>query len=146
MHYKILKLAIYGISFSVGEDIHVFERLGLELTLKKDMFNEVQPKSNDPKFLAETAKNVRNSLREDAVWVMQGWLFHETPQFWQPEQVKAFLQGVPIGELLVLDLYAENSPIFNVTDSFYGQPYIWCMLGNFGGNTGWFGALPDIQV
>lgn len=116
------------------------------MTRKTDMFNEVQPKSNDPKFLAETAKNVRNSLREDAVWVMQGWLFHETPQFWQPEQVKAFLQGVPVGELLVLDLYAENSPIFNVTESFYGQPYIWCMLGNFGGNTGWFGALPDIQV
>ena len=76
---------------------------------------------------------------------MQGWLFHETRDFWQPEQIKAFLQGPPLGSILVLDLYAETDPFWNKTESFYGQPFIWCMLGNFGGNTGWFGALPDIR-
>ena len=110
-----------------------------------DMFNEVQPKSDNTSFLAQTALDVQTSLPEGSIWVMQGWLFHETPQFWQPAQVKAFLQGVPIGKMLILDLYAENSPIFNQTQSFYGQPFIWCMLGNFGGNTGWYGALPDIR-
>ena len=110
-----------------------------------DLFNEVTPKSNNISFLAKTALDVRNSLPTEATWVMQGWLFHNRPDFWQPEQIKAFLQGVPTGEILILDLYAENSPFFNVTESFYGQPFIWCMLGNFGGNTGWYGALPDIQ-
>ena len=109
-----------------------------------DMFNEVTPRSNNVDFLAKTALDVRNSLPEEATWVMQGWLFHNQPDFWQPAQIKAFLQGVPVGDVLVLDLYAENSPFFNVTDSFYGQPFVWCMLGNFGGNTGWYGALPDI--
>ena len=110
-----------------------------------DMFNEVTPKSNDPAFLAETARYVRGSLPKLSTWVMQGWLFHFKPDFWQPKAIKAFLQGVPIGDVLVLDLFAEDSPFFNITDSFYGQPFIWCVLGNFGGNTGWYGALPDIK-
>ena len=45
----------------------------------------------------------------------------------------------------MLDLFAETDPFYNKTESFYGQPYLWCMLGNFGGNTGWYGAMPDIE-
>ena len=41
----------------------------------------------------------------------------------------------------MLDLYAEEQPFYEKTDSFYGQPYIWCFLGNFGGDTGWYGDL-----
>ena len=105
-----------------------------------DMFNEVVPKSNDPSFLAETAIQVHQSLPKNAIWVLQGWLFHHTPDFWKPSQIKAFLQGPPIGSILVLDLFAETDPFYNKTASFYGQPFIWCMLGNFGGDTGWYGA------
>lgn len=36
----------------------------------------------------------------------------------------------------MLDLYAEVFPIWLRTASFYGIPFIWCMLHNFGGNTG----------
>ena len=31
--------------------------------------------------------------------------------------------------MLILDLYSEVNPLFNQTESFYGQPFIWCMLG-----------------
>ena len=110
-----------------------------------DMFNEVVPKSNDPQFLADTAVQVHQTLPHNSIWVLQGWLFHHTPDFWKAEQIKAFLQGPPIGSILVLDLFAETDPFYNKTESFYGQPFIWCMLGNFGGNTGWYGAIPDIR-
>ena len=112
-----------------------------------DMFNEVTPKNNDPHFLAKkfsVSRDVRNSLPPSSTWVMLGWLFHFKPDFWTASAIKGFLQGVPTGDVLVLDLFAEDSPFYNRTESFYGQPFIWCMLGNFGGNTGWYGALPDI--
>lgn len=46
--------------------------------------------------------------------------------------------------MIVLDLYAEVNPIWQTTDSFYGQPFIWCMLHNFGGNIGLFGEIMKI--
>lgn len=129
------------------------------------MFNEVTPKSNDPSFLAKNSKSVYESLPPGATWVLQGWMFLDK-KFWQPAAMKAFLEGCnflylkifsylffdpiyktgpPIGKILVLDLFAEREPFWNQTDSFYGQPYIWCMLGNFGGDTGWYGNIPDIR-
>ena len=48
--------------------------------------------------------------------------------------------------MIVLDLYAEYTPIWKTTDSFYGQPFIWCMLHNFGGNIGLFGELLSVAT
>lgn len=76
---------------------------------------------------------------------MQGWLFFSDAAFWKPTQIQALLQGVPIGRMIVLDLFAETEPIFSYTESFYGQPFIWCMLHNFGGNSGFFGTVESIN-
>lgn len=76
---------------------------------------------------------------------MQGWLFQHQPDFWQPAQVRALLHGVPLGRMIVLDLFAEAKPVFLWTESFYGQPFIWCMLQNFGGNHGLFGTVESIN-
>lgn len=55
-------------------------------------------------------------------------------------------KGVPLGKMIVLDLYAESIPIWKKTESFYGQPFIWCMLHNFGGNIGLFGELISVST
>ena len=55
-----------------------------------------------------------------------------------------FLQGVPKGQMIVLDLYAEVRPVWQRTESFYGQPFIWCMLHNFGGNIGFYGDFMSV--
>jgi len=57
-----------------------------------------------------------------------------------------FFVGVPQGKMIVLDLYAESSPVWQRTDSFYGQPFIWCMLHNFGGNIGLYGELMRVAT
>lgn len=80
-----------------------------------------------------------------AIWLMQGWLFVNNPEFWKPPQIKALLNGVPQGRMIVLDLFAESMPVFNFTQSFYGQPFIWCMLHNFGGNSGLFGTVQRVN-
>ena len=63
--------------------------------------------------------------------------------------LQGLLSGVPRGRLILLDLYAEVFPIWLRTASFYGIPFIWCMLHNFGGNTGagttWKGCKQAIQ-
>jgi alpha-N-acetylglucosaminidase len=45
------------------------------------------------------------------------------------------------GNILVLDLQSEQHPQYNRTKSFYGQPFIWCMLHNFGGTQGMHGSI-----
>ncbi len=76
---------------------------------------------------------------------MQGWLFFSDAAFWKPAQIQALLHGVPLGRMIVLDLFAETEPVFSYTESFYGQPFIWCMLQNFGGNSGFFGTVESIN-
>ena len=39
------------------------------------------------------------------------------------------------GKMTMLDYFAERTEVWRMHDKFYGQPYIWCYLGNFGGNT-----------
>lgn len=43
--------------------------------------------------------------------------------------------AVPGDRLVSLDYYCENTEVWRMTDRYYGKPYIWCYLGNFGGNT-----------
>ena len=49
---------------------------------------------------------------------------------------QGLISGVPTGALVMLDLYADVNPQWARTDGFYGAPFIWCMLHNFGGNLG----------
>ncbi|KAM5273397.1 alpha-N-acetylglucosaminidase [Ctenodactylus gundi] len=113
-----------------------------------DTFNEMQPPSSEPSYLAAATSAVYEAMSTvdpDAVWLLQGWLFQNQPEFWGPTQVKAVLGAVPQGRLLVLDLFAESQPVYTHTASFLGQPFIWCMLHNFGGNHGLFGALETVN-
>ena len=64
---------------------------------------------------------------------MQSWTF--SFDNWPKQSVKAFLSGIEPGRLLVLDLYAEHYPLWSHLKTFYGHPYVWSMLHNFGGNT-----------
>lgn len=38
---------------------------------------------------------------------------------------QALVHAVPIGKMIVLDLFAEVKPIWTTSDQFYGVPYIW---------------------
>jgi len=79
------------------------------------------------------------------VWLMQGWLFQDT-SFWQPPQVKALLEGVPRDRLIILDLFSDVRSIYDMTDNYFGYPFIWCMLHNFGGNYGLYGRADIIST
>uniref|UniRef100_A0A8C5WDK7 Alpha-N-acetylglucosaminidase n=1 Tax=Leptobrachium leishanense TaxID=445787 RepID=A0A8C5WDK7_9ANUR len=127
------------------EMLHEF---GTDHIYNADTFNEMDPTSSDPAYLSAVSGAIFQSMTNvdpAAVWLMQGWLFVSSPSFWKPAQIRALLHGAPIGRIVVLDLFAENSPVYQRTESFYGQPFIWCMLHNFGGNHGLFGQVESIN-
>lgn len=103
-----------------------------------DLFNEVAPPSWEPDSLAAISRSAYEGIvRTDssAHWLQMGWMFSNDSRHWTPEVVRAYLTAVPRGKLTTLDYYTEYEPVWEQTDGFYGQPYIFCYLGNFGGNT-----------
>ncbi|CAD6259287.1 unnamed protein product [Miscanthus lutarioriparius] len=86
-----------------------------------DTFDENTPPLSDPNYIsslgAATFKGMQSG-DNDAIWLMQGWLFTYDP-FWEPPQMKALLHSVPVGKMIVLDLYAEVKPVWINSDQFY---------------------------
>nr|WP_314897696.1 alpha-N-acetylglucosaminidase [uncultured Flavobacterium sp.] len=120
---------------------------GTDHLYSADTFNENQPPSDDPEFLSKLSARVyegMHSVDPAAVWVMQDWLFHSDLNFWKAPQIEALLKAVPNDKMIILDLAAEIDPIWKRTESFYGKPWIWNMLNNFGGNVNLFGRLDDV--
>lgn len=102
-----------------------------------DLFNEVEAPSWDPETLAAISKGAYESMAAvdpDAKWLQMGWMFYYDQKHWTKENVEAYLGAVPQDKVIILDYYLEHTPVWTLTDSFYGQPYILCYLGNFGGN------------
>lgn len=104
-----------------------------------DPFNEVAPPSVEPEDLANMSKGIFESLTAadpDAIWLQMGWLFISNPGRWTPERIEAYLTAVPQGRMILLDYEGDYKEVWRHTERFYGQKFIWCYLGNFGGMTG----------
>jgi alpha-N-acetylglucosaminidase len=48
--------------------------------------------------------------------------------------------------MIVLDLYSDAHPVWNRTEAYYGKPWIWSMLQNFGGNISLFGRMRHVAA
>lgn len=128
----------------VGESFlkMVIHNFGTDHIYFADPFNEVRPRYADASYLGNTSLAIYDTMRNvdvDAVWLLQGWMFLDT-LFWTDDLIEPFLTAVPQGRILVLDLMSEAFPQYERTNSFYGHPFIWCMLHNFGGTLGMHGS------
>jgi len=103
-----------------------------------DPFNEMDPPSFEPEYLNNISKHIYESLTAvdpQAEWLQMGWFLYYQRKDYTPERAKAMLTGVPQGKMTMLDYYCEYKEMWRDLDGFFGQPYIWCYLGNFGGNS-----------
>ena len=103
-----------------------------------DPFNEMDPPSFEPEYLHNVSKHIYESLTAvdpRAEWLQMGWFLYYQRKDYTPERAKAMLTGVPQGKMTMLDYYCEYKEMWRDLDGFFGQPYIWCYLGNFGGNS-----------
>lgn len=120
---------------------------GTDHLYSADTFNENTPPTNDSDYLNDVSKKVFESMKiadPQAVWVMQGWLFHNDRKFWGEKEIKALLNAVPDQNMVILDLWSERFPIWNITEAYYGKPWIWCMLHNFGKNISMSGLMKNV--
>lgn len=102
-----------------------------------DPFNEMDPPSWEESYLARVTKHMFESVKKadpKAEWLQMGWILYYQKE-WTAERTKAMLNAVPKGKMTILDYFCENREVWRTRDKFSGQPYIWCYLGNFGGNT-----------
>ena len=115
-----------------------------------DQFNENDPVSADLDALKQLSSTVWQSLKDadsNAIWMLQGWLFFSNSDFWTNERVEAFLGGVTRDtDMLILDLFSETQPQWQRLDSYYGKPWIWCQLHDYGGNQGLYGQVMNVTV
>ena len=112
-----------------------------------DTFNEMTPSSRDLDYLTSAGRAVSSSIQSadpKGVWVMQGWLFNNAG-FWTNERIEAYLSSPSDDGLLILDLQSEAAPHYTHTESYFGRPFLYSMLHNFGGNYGLFGKMQVIS-
>lgn len=113
-----------------------------------DPFNEVAPPTWNPDSLADISRGIYESVAAvdpEATWLQMAWLFWSDPEHWTQSTVEAYLTGVPQGRMILLDYYCEVTEEWKLFNRFYGQPYIWCYLGNFGGNSFLAAPFNDID-
>lgn len=134
---KVGKLFLTKVIEEYGEGNHIYF---------SDPFNEMNPSTQTVEYIGQVSNTIYATMQQvdpDAIWLLQGWMFLNP--MWNNNLVKAFLTAVPIGRILVLDLHADIHPQYITTQSFHGQPFIWCMLHNFGGTLGMQGSLDIVN-
>ena len=114
-----------------------------------DPFNEVTPPSWEPTYLSSASANIFKSLEladPKSQWMQMTWLFYFQRNHWTDTRIKSYLTGAPQNKMILLDYFCDNTELWKMTNKFYGQPYIWCYLGNFGGNTSLSGDLREVET
>ena len=114
-----------------------------------DPFNEIDPPSDDSTFLAGMGSAIYGAMSgadPDATWVLQGWFLYYQAKFWRAPQARAMMGAVPDDRMLVLDLWGDRYPVWRAREAFYGKPWVWNVLYNFGGKVSLNGDLPRIAA
>ena len=126
------------------------EYYGTDHIYGMDIFNEMIPPSWEPDYLGRVSRQVYESLEAadpEGRWLEMTWLFWNERQYWDVDnRIEAYITSFPKDRHLLLDYYCERQPIWERTHSYYGVPYIWCYLGNFGGNSMLAGNLDTVNV
>ena len=113
-----------------------------------DPFNEQESPDWSEEFLHNASAGIFNTLRAadpKAQWLQMTWNFYNDAKNWTKPRMKAFLEGVEGDDLLLLDYFCDRAEIWRRNDSYFGKPFIWCYLGNFGGNTMMAGDIADVD-
>lgn len=104
-----------------------------------DPFNEMDPPSFDPVYLADVARAIYGGMTSadpEARWYQMAWTYYHQKEKWSVGgRMPALLGALPPGRLVMLDYVCEEEEYYRLTENFYGQPFIWNYLGNYGANT-----------
>lgn len=156
LYFKIQKLFMTEEIKAYGTD-HIY---GL------DLFNELEPPSYHSDYLARQGKQTYENLKKvdpKAIWLQMTWLFYNEWRDWgakeredgevaqegedgeEGKRIRKYITSYPADKSILLDYYCEASEIWQRTNKYHGVPYVWCYLGNFGGNTQLAGNINEVN-
>lgn len=156
LYFKIQKLFMTEEIKAYGTD-HIY---GL------DLFNELEPPSYHSDYLARQGKQTYENLKKvdpKAIWLQMTWLFYNEWRDWgakeredgevaqegedgeEGKRIRKYITSYPKDKSILLDYYCEASEIWQRTNKYHGVPYVWCYLGNFGGNTQLAGNVSEVN-
>ena len=124
------------------------KEIGSDHLYGTDPFNEMNPPSWEPAYLASVSDAIYKSMAEadpEAKWVQMGWTFYNDRGHWSNDRIKAMIGAVPQGKMIMLDYVCEEAEMYPQTENYFGAPVVWCYLGNFGGNTHIVGPLNKVN-
>jgi len=113
-----------------------------------DPFNEIAPPKWDAGYLAGVAKAIYEGMAEadpEAIWMQMSWTFFVDRKQWTNERLSAMINAAPKGHMVILDYVSEANEGFRSTENYFGAPFIWNYLGNYGGNTSLIGPINKIN-
>lgn len=113
-----------------------------------DQFIEMQPSIGDTAYLRNMSRKIFSSLNNadhESKWVIQTWPFKELV-YWSPARTAAYFNGVPDDRMIALELMGESWQYtgWYKHKGWYGKPWVWSVISNFGDNVSMFGGLPQI--
>lgn len=127
----------------------MIQEYGTDHIYFSDPYNEISPVTQNVEYVRNVSKgifSVMKTVDSDSIWLLQGWMFHSDAVFWNSDMIEAFVSGIPSGRMLILDLQSEQNPQYIRTNSYFGQPFVWCMLHNFGGTLGMLGSMDILNT
>ncbi len=122
---------------------------GLDIFNEVHFFEDVKSDNWPPEMVARISKHVYETLTAadpEAVWLQVSWPLYHDSKHWPTQNVKAYLEAVPLGKMTMLDYFCDEAEIYAMNENFYGQPYFFCFLGNFGGNTNVSGDFHELSA
>lgn len=113
-----------------------------------DQFIEMKPAHGDTAYLRNLSKKVFSAINQadpHGKWVIQTWPFRET-EYWTPQRTKAYFDGAPDDRMIALELQGElwKRTGWYKNNGWYGKPWIWSALQNFGDEVSMYGGLTQI--
>ena len=102
-----------------------------------DPFNEMEPPSWEPEYLATVSKAIWEGMvaaDPQARWYQMAWTFSYDKR-WTKDRIAALFSPVPANRMVLLDYACEEVELYRKTKAFFGRAFVWNYLGNFGGRT-----------
>lgn len=75
------------------------------------------------------------------MWLYQGWAIRSLKGAKGASQIKALVDSVPAGQFVPLDMDVNGIWRYWDNYSFFGAPFIWTTITDFGGNDGLKGDM-----
>ena len=118
-----------------------------------DPFNEIDPPSWEPDYMAGVGKGIFQAMTAAdpaAHWYQMSWTFTYDGKHWlKPDAggvtpFQALCQAVPAGKMTLIDYVCEERELYKDTSNCYGAPFLWSYVGNYGGNTYFRAPLAEV--